>query len=794
MFSLKSLATRHDMIMYICCLLAFVGVVSNGVGMIFALCFLGMWVGSWGLFQTGRHTLIPLKVWNVVILLSVAGTAGMMYLSDESIINSGVRFILMLIGIKLLSRRGGERDDWQIYALTFLLMAAGTAVNEDIIYGFVFALYVLFGTFGLAMLHLRTEQDRTGHLASSAMNKSYGRILLVLAGMVFASSMVIFFTFPRVGLGFFAAKSRASVSMTGFSDQVELGSHGVIRDNPEVVMRVEFEDDVMPVEALGYHWRMMSFDRYDGVQWLRSSVTSPLTFSRVNDDPHTFNTTKLYTSRLRTDLPEETRHLEIYMEPLAAKQLPQLWPMTQLGLPESIPLSFNPNSIWLRYDNMYHDVYMQQRNELGVAFSMELPTSPSLEPLQKARYEPMEAMRHKAFLQLPEGVERMEALTAQLVGDLTTPYAKALAIESHLQTSYTYTTNLPPVEGNNPVESFLFATKQGHCEFFATAMTLMMRSQGVPARLVNGFLGGAWNSTGNYMAVRQGDAHSWVEVYMPEYGWVPFDPTPSAGTQPLQQDGVAQRMRDVYDAARMRWMQWVIEYNLDAQLAGLRRLSNALSPSGGSSNAQNEQKKDSKGWGPDVALRDVLLWLIMCLITLCGAFQVRFMRSRDTLTLSAPRDHIRTWTGVLVAMSAWTTLGALWMGYMHQWTPAVTIAGGVMPLVAMGVALALRLRHDTTDLHRLQILFTRIEKLAQRHQITRRPDEGPQHFLTRLITHYPTHGEAIARFTRHYLRVRFGEALPSHDSDMDAIETMAKHLLHKLAASTPAHQESTFTD
>ena len=134
MFSIRSIADRHDVILYACCLLAFLGVAAHGVGLLFALLFVVAFVTSYVLFRLGKHTLFPAQFWNVVILLTVAGTVAMMIFSEESIISSGIRFILMLIAIKLLSRKGDERDDWQIYALTFLLMAAGTAVNEDILY------------------------------------------------------------------------------------------------------------------------------------------------------------------------------------------------------------------------------------------------------------------------------------------------------------------------------------------------------------------------------------------------------------------------------------------------------------------------------------------------------------------------------------------------------------------------------------------------------------------------------------------------------------------------------------
>jgi len=106
-----------------------------------------------------------------------------------------------------------------------------------------------------------------------------------------------------------------------------------------------------------------------------------------------------------------------------------------------------------------------------------------------------------------------------------------------------------------PIHFFLFSRKRGHCEYFSSAMAIMLREVGVPTRNVNGFLGGEWNEYNDYIAVRAGDAHSWVEVYVRGVGWVTFDPTPSASIDRLGRggSGVSDRRRRQMDSLRFQW-------------------------------------------------------------------------------------------------------------------------------------------------------------------------------------------------------------------------------------------------
>ncbi|MDQ6918805.1 MAG: transglutaminase domain-containing protein, partial [Candidatus Dormibacteraeota bacterium] len=123
---------------------------------------------------------------------------------------------------------------------------------------------------------------------------------------------------------------------------------------------------------------------------------------------------------------------------------------------------------------------------------------------------------------------KIKALADQVTAKLTNNYDKAAAIESYLRSNYTYTLTPPvPKDGTtDPIGAFLFDAKTGYCEYFATAMGDMLRAEGIPTRLVNGFGPGTYDSKIKQYVVKESDAHTWVEAFFPGYGWIPFEPTP----------------------------------------------------------------------------------------------------------------------------------------------------------------------------------------------------------------------------------------------------------------------------
>jgi protein-glutamine gamma-glutamyltransferase len=166
-------------------------------------------------------------------------------------------------------------------------------------------------------------------------------------------------------------------------------------------------------------------------------------------------------------------------------------------------------------------------------------------------------------LQLPALDPRIQGLAEQVTASVSSPIDKASVLENHLRMHYGYTLQLPDRTPKDPISNFLFERKQGHCEYFASAMAVMLRTIGIPSRLVNGFSGGEFNDLTSQYVIRESDAHSWVEAYIPGQGWVEFDPTPAAAAQPHSKWG---RFQLYLDAMSSFWRDWVVNYDLGHQL------------------------------------------------------------------------------------------------------------------------------------------------------------------------------------------------------------------------------------
>lgn len=165
--------------------------------------------------------------------------------------------------------------------------------------------------------------------------------------------------------------------------------------------------------------------------------------------------------------------------------------------------------------------------------------------------------------ELPETLQnsRLKGLAQDWAGDAETTFSKAMAIEQRLKTTYGY--SLTPRATGNYIESFLFDVREGHCEYFATSMAVLLRNLGIPARVVNGFVSSEWNALSGMFTVRNKDAHSWVEVWLgDDYGWMTFDPTPPSGVSRRgERSALLTALSRLSDALRMRWYRYVIDYS-----------------------------------------------------------------------------------------------------------------------------------------------------------------------------------------------------------------------------------------
>ena len=169
------------------------------------------------------------------------------------------------------------------------------------------------------------------------------------------------------------------------------------------------------------------------------------------------------------------------------------------------------------------------------------------------------------YLQLPTQLDpRIPELAHDITGAETNPYLRALAIERYLSTHYQYTLQLPSQPPADPIAYFLFTRRRGHCEYFASSMAMLLRTLGIPSRIITGFRGAQFNQLNSNYIVRASDAHSWVEAYIPGAGWITFDPTPAG-------DAAATTLWTRYqlylDAAHEFWREWIVNYDAGHQQA-----------------------------------------------------------------------------------------------------------------------------------------------------------------------------------------------------------------------------------
>lgn len=529
-------------------------------------------------------------VWNIATLGMLAKTA-FDVLTGGPLIIGGVTFIIFLATNKLFNRRA-SRDYLQLYVLSFLQVVAATTLNTDLMYGVLFLAYIVFCTWTLILFHLKREMEENYLLkygdslqgrpvqVQRVLNSRKlvgGRFLLATSGVslaVFIGAAGLFFLFPRVGFGFFFSQRRAGITMTGFSDTVELGHFGRIKDDPTVVMRVEFDGDV-PDTRLPRYWRGIALDHYDGTTWTKTTGSTAYVSAAGGRIP---------LNRRRTELAEDAVLQRIYLEPMDAHVLFGLSRLTHVQMEARKGPRYLAKPRAIRIDDQ-GDIQYAQQDELAFRYTAFSERESNVAPLLKAT---LPAYRNRLrgylagtrgrfpYLQLPAGLDpRVAALAREVVGDADTIGKAVERIERHLQTGYAYTLDLERDHRFAPLEDFLFVQRRGHCEYFATAMVVLLRSVGIAARNVNGFLGGKWNDFGKYLAVSQGEAHSWVEVYVgpdrefPGGVWTTRDPTPSGSGRARAGGVLWSRLLQYTDALRLRWYKYVIEYDLQKQVGTL---------------------------------------------------------------------------------------------------------------------------------------------------------------------------------------------------------------------------------
>ncbi|HEV7787141.1 MAG TPA: transglutaminaseTgpA domain-containing protein [Thermoanaerobaculia bacterium] len=513
-----------------------------------------------------------------------------------------------------------ERDKWQASIGIFFLFlgAMGTSVHPAIVlYLFSFLMLTLVLLTRFAFLHVLAgfgrEDPALAHIPLRGFLGLVGVAAVVLA-------VPLFLLLPRVRAPFIVGRgggTGATLEAAGFSDQVSLDSIDRIRGSREVAMRVQEEG---PSTSPGADWRFKAatYDVYMGSSWRRSPVRTLLPRSQG--------------VRFRLSPEKTVRWAYIWLQPLHSQSVP---------LPVETTV-VEPRSPVLAMDD-------------GGAVS--LPFS----PLEVSEYRVGLARRAVLTGVIPAGnpdpaldlngvTPRISTLAAQVM-DQGTAAERARRLELFLTENYSYTLNFSGRSIEHPIEDFLFRYKSGQCEYFASSMVLMLRSQGIPARLVTGFLGGDYNPFEGYYIVRGNNAHAWVEAYLGAGGWRIFDPTPPAGRPAAEAEGRFLLMQQAWDFLLFRWDRYVLTFGLGDQIqifGGLRELWNEFW-----ARVHHEQKPEkpgatsslpSLGTGEAASHRnlpDVSWPLAIGLLLVAATAWLLYLRLRPPLTATAAYRRLR---------------------------------------------------------------------------------------------------------------------------------------------------------
>jgi len=505
------------------------------------------------------------RIWLPLATLLLIRALVHVFVIRDDVVIPVVDLLLLLMAAEAL-RSLDAPNDLRLYALSFALILAATAYRPGIVFLLAFVAYIGLATLALMVGHLR-RQAELHRVREVPLGKGLVTTTGLLSGVILLVAMVVFVAFPRVSQGWAGRGETLATSIAGFSDEISIAEFGsTILANPQIVLRVEFPDGP-PTDIADLHWRGRSYDRFDGARWKRSRSLPPSSAPRA-----------WYRERWEGPLVEQ----RIFGAPLDVRVLFSLHPLVDIE-PD--------NGIQPLFDNAGDFVYWGSGAPAYTAYSRA--NRPSAEALRAAErgYTPS----NRYFLQLPELDPRIPALADSLTAGLDTRFDKAVEIERWLQT-FRYTRELPATAAQTSLEYFLFERQAGHCEYFSTAMVVLLRSEGIQARNVNGFRGGQWSQFGNYLVVTQNEAHSWVEAWFPGYGWVTFDPTPAGSGSAEQLESWFWPGRIFFDGLQHRWNKWVLDYNVEDQSGIFSRWSDLF----GSRRVQDVIRSASEKGGPSL--------------------------------------------------------------------------------------------------------------------------------------------------------------------------------------------------
>ncbi len=480
------------------------------------------------------------------------------FLLSRGFLPATVHLALFGVVVRMFSLRR-ERDYITLAILAFLMVLAAAVLTVDSIFLFTFAAFMIMAVATFVLMEMR----RSGHAANIQARHSNDpqehrhlafslvRAAPVLMLMILIGGAVVFFVMPRMSAGYMGGYSFGTDFSSGFSDHVRLGQIGQIQQSDAVVMHIQIDGDAIGRYSL--RWRGVALSNFDGTTW--SNPPDQFVLQRQPDRsyrvPQINAALRSYVTLNQTR--EHIIHYRVMMEPIGTNVF-FLAPWARSVSGDYRMLAADSAGAVYNFDTQRGITRYEAESDIATATPVELRTAAGNSPVRI----------QAAYLRLPKLDPRVPRLAAQITSSAGTDFDKAAALENYLRTRFGYTLQLPRTQVKDPIANFLFERKQGHCEYFASAMAVMLRTLGIPSRVVNGFRSDEFNDlTGNYV-VRAKDAHAWVEAYFPEYGWQTFDPTPAGNSGSPQGWG---RVALYLDAMASFWRDWVVSYDSSHQYA-----------------------------------------------------------------------------------------------------------------------------------------------------------------------------------------------------------------------------------
>ncbi len=458
-----------------------------------------------------------------VILLSL------FRLNLDNLIVPAVEGLLILLSIKFLEEKR-FRDYMQVYLISLFLLSGSALLTIDIKFSIYFLIMIFLLTVSIVLLTYYSQEPDLELPKDTILKIVLKSLLIPLISM--PMTLFLFVTLPRTSYPFLNFLNRAEKAKTGFTDNVRLGSVSDIQEDSTAIFRAHMEK----IDERYLYWRGIVLDYFDGTSWRRSE-------EEISGEYQLNITGRKITQT-------------VYLEP---------------------------------YENIY-------------IFALDKPYSIALKNLKKhgdltfttaktidrrIRYEAVSVMSYAIteesinrdnYLQLPEDISpEIVKLSKETASKAESDDQIPIAILNFLSRgNYKYSLQNLPVS-KTPLEDFLFKYKYGNCEYFASAMAVMLRAAGIPARLVGGYRGGYYNDMGKYYLVPQKNAHVWVEAYT-DKGWIRLDPTPASiegFVSPHKRD-LLFKIRLVLDTINYYWNAFVISYDFEKQLSLFHKIQSGI--------------------------------------------------------------------------------------------------------------------------------------------------------------------------------------------------------------------------